>query len=67
MFINIIYFLKKKSLEHSAVLVEKPDYMASHRGLHCFNYQFMLKHNKCVQTAKFLDAQSLTYYPIDNS
>ena len=65
MFIYI--FMKKKSLEHSAVLVEKPDYMASHHGLHCFNYQFMLKHNKCVQTAKFQDAQSLTYYPIDDS
>ena len=66
MFFKYIFF-KKQSLEHGAVLVEKPDYMASHQGLHCFNYQFMLKHKKCVQTTKFLDAQSLTYYLIDDS
>ena len=29
--------------------------------------QFMLKQYKCVQTGKFLDAQSLTYYLIDDS
>ena len=56
--VGILTFMS--SDEHSAVLVEMPDYIASHQGLHCFNYQFMLKNNKCVQRAKFLDAQSLT-------